>query len=104
MYIPELHNRAARRAVVVGQRLPSVQEAVAQVFSEWPTASPARREELAEALAIIAHNEPPPPATLPRPARTLSELQAEWCAAPPEARRIFNGNFSEFLNAVPWRR
>lgn len=106
MYIPEIHDRAWRNrpTAVLGDRLPTTKEALALVLGELPTASRARQKELAEALVIVVANEPPPPPTPARPARTLSELRVEWCAATPEARRIFNGKFSEFLNAVPWRR
>ena len=106
MYSPEMHDRAwrNRQAPVLGDRLPSFKEASEFVFSEWPTASPARQAELAEALAIVARNQPPTPATPPRPVKTIAALQREWCEAPPKARRIFNDNFGEFLRTMPWRR
>lgn len=106
MYNPALHERAFKAAssIEIGE-MPSVREASDFVFSEWPTASPARREELANALQLVVlhHNtsKPPPPA---RPERAVSDLVREWYSATLAARRIFKDNLADFISAHKWIR
>ncbi|KAB2925079.1 MAG: hypothetical protein F9K25_17140 [Candidatus Contendobacter sp.] len=101
MYIPELHNRNHAAKVRFGD-MPTSAELAALLAREWPTASPARQKELAEALQVAVRARRPEPEPPAKPARKVADLVREWYAAPPAARRIFNDHISEFLGAHRW--
>ena len=106
MYIPELHNRNHAATVRFGD-MPDPAELAALLAREWPTASPARQKELAEALQVAVRARRPEPephfgTAVPISARKVADLVREWYAAPPAARRIFNDHISEFLGAHRW--